>query len=524
MNINHKVRISAVLIGVLSLGLLGSSMHAVYSVWKNRATQASLSQKRMKWSKIQSAAWQMYATFPPGEEQLLQWDRLLLTVENSDWYTEDMAVMVQELNNAVVSSKADLETAVTQAFAIVPTDTQVSTVVYNTHMFIFVMGAVFVVWLLQFYWMSRVGSRIAHFSIEQSQDRGNDELTLVSRQLNHCTHIMRNQIQTAENLIRQLSDIPESEEFSANVYGCEMVENNTVGLSEELGATTTAVANSIQHISGIIAELHGTMQQQRREVEVSKHDHSQMFAEIQRATHECISIDQKLQEVDRLLQNGNDAVVYAVEEMRSVERDIRGILDVIPIINTIAERTALLSMNASIESAHAGADGAGFAVVAEEIGKLAAEASQNADSIAESLHLTVNRVQQAREASEYSTEIFDAMRAAVYDYSQTITEINTSFGELSTGMREIQHAIQEILEATAIVDKLTSTMQVTSDALAQHLQRSSMETFHTMVGGVFENSALCAEQHKQLIEAIAVSQKVRSRIVNEQQKNTNRNG
>ena len=71
------------------------------------------------------------------------------------------------------------------------------------------------------------------------------------------------------------------------------------------------------------------------------------------------------------------------EGMSSVEQSSSGIGGFIQTVQDIASRTALLSMNASIEAARAGAAGKGFAVVAQEIRKLSEETQRNAATIEE---------------------------------------------------------------------------------------------------------------------------------------------
>ncbi|MFW6363723.1 MAG: methyl-accepting chemotaxis protein [Spirochaeta sp.] len=273
-------------------------------------------------------------------------------------------------------------------------------------------------------------------------------------------------------------------------------------LPDRILSETSSVVSGISRITSAAGSLKKHMQQQTAEVNTSDQNHSRMLDAVRNAVQVSYSIDHRLHEVHRLLQGGNAAVVHTVEEMRSVESDIRGILDIIPIINTLAERTSLLSMNASIESAHAAENGLGFAVVAEEIGKLAVQSGENAEVIAESLHRTVERVQTALESSESSSAVFDNLRTTVDEFTSAIAEITTSLSELSEGMLEINRAVQEVVEATLIIERLTATMQDSSMSLGTSLESGiqAIEGVSSAVHQIQESSGEAVQHRRSIFE------------------------
>ncbi|AFG36930.1 methyl-accepting chemotaxis protein [Spirochaeta africana DSM 8902] len=289
----------------------------------------------------------------------------------------------------------------------------------------------------------------------------------------------------------------------SSVQGVGEIDARMHALPGEIHAQTQAAADAIAAIARAAAELKQRMKLQSDELQTADHNQAGMLDAVRQAVQTSHHIDHRLHEVQRLLQNGNAAVVYTVEEMRSVERDIRGILDVIPIINTLAERTSLLSMNAAIESAHAADHGLGFAVVAEEIGKLAAESSRNAGTISASLHRTVERVQQALQASEHSSELFDGLRSTVDEFTAATAEITTSLSELSAGMHEIHRAVQAIVEATLIVERLTATMQDAGDATGTTLTggKTMMEGVQSMLDQLGSTATATSGYHRILADA-----------------------
>jgi methyl-accepting chemotaxis protein len=134
--------------------------------------------------------------------------------------------------------------------------------------------------------------------------------------------------------------------------------------------------------------------------------------------------------VSALSAEGKQNVEFAVGSVNSMEGNAGKTLELVGIINGIAEQTRLLAINAAIEAAHAGETGKGFAVVAEEIGRLSESTSENANSI----NLTINETVQAIRALGKTTGL-----------------TSTSIGDAMDGLEEI---IKELTEVASVIDEL----------------------------------------------------------------------
>src|ERR1041384_1249424 len=126
-----------------------------------------------------------------------------------------------------------------------------------------------------------------------------------------------------------------------------------------------------------------------------------------------------------------------IREMGKRSNEIGGIVNT---INVIAERTNMLSLNASIEAARAGDAGRGFAVVAEEIRNLADRSAQATADIAAIVKGLQDVVQEAIAASNESLRIADDSSAVAETGATGLRKILTGIGETAELVGQIARA------------------------------------------------------------------------------------
>jgi twitching motility protein PilJ len=166
---------------------------------------------------------------------------------------------------------------------------------------------------------------------------------------------------------------------------------------------------------------------------------------------------------------------------------------VVSLINQIAMQTNLLAINAGIEAARAGEEGQGFAVVAEEVGELAARsaaATQEIEQIIEKIKRDTNEVVQAMEVGNNqvvkSTQIFAHAKQSlndILDISQQIDTLLNSIATASSSQLETSQFISKLMQDIAAISQLTkdSSLRISESlqktaAISQQL-KNNVETF-----------------------------------------------
>ena len=141
---------------------------------------------------------------------------------------------------------------------------------------------------------------------------------------------------------------------------------------------------------------------------------------------------------------GTGTVQRSIGKLAEQSDEISKIVDV---ITGIAEQTNLLALNAAIEAARAGEAGRGFAVVADEVRKLAEESGNSSQKIAQLVANIQEDMKEAVEASEQSTKSVEGSRQSVQEADTIFESIQVSIEALAGGIRDVSSNITAVSDA-----------------------------------------------------------------------------
>jgi iron only hydrogenase large subunit-like protein len=223
----------------------------------------------------------------------------------------------------------------------------------------------------------------------------------------------------------------------------EAVADMAVTLDRELANAASLLAA----VMAMIPELNSLRSEQKASLDDSTSKVGKLLGRLRESS--TLSTDRQ-GEISALLSTAGSfqgVLSVSLEAVSALKGRMVGVHDLVAGINTIASHTNLLSMNASIEAAHAGASGRGFAVVAGEIRSLADRAGKSAAQISRTLTVMSKDMELAASASERSGA----------DIKALLEELDVS----AKGMKSILEALDAMAAET---DGIGSAIGSLSDA------------------------------------------------------------
>lgn len=265
-------------------------------------------------------------------------------------------------------------------------------------------------------------------------------------------------------LIKQVEDTTQT---SRNIsISTEEIKQDVVQLDE----TSKSSYEAVEVISGRIENLNQSILEQTSMIEESSAAVNEMMASISNVEQVTLRKLGSLETMVSSMDQGNNQLKDTSDTILKINNSIDAIRNMISVIEDISSQTNLLSMNAAIEAAHAGEYGKGFAVVSDEIRKLAEASSQNSREIGTSLNEIIENIREATESSDVTLTTFTKTVSEVEDLFSSMNEISQSMVELKSGGDQILSAMSSLQTMSIEVRQDSESMTEQSQTMIQAVE------------------------------------------------------
>ncbi len=229
--------------------------------------------------------------------------------------------------------------------------------------------------------------------------------------------------------------------------------NGTVSLIEDIKTNSVAMRNGVKTQNSLIAEASRYTERIKEEAIASQNSTDNAVEDILKTQE---SLDSTASSLNGIVQDVREKTEYEREianRINALADQTAQIKEVIDIIKDIADQTNLLALNAAIEAARAGEHGRGFAVVADEVRKLAERTQKSLAEIDSSISIIVqgvidaqneieSGVKKAEKVTVVTEELHDKISVTMQELKETIQKIQ----EASEEAKEINHSLQKLDE------------------------------------------------------------------------------
>jgi methyl-accepting chemotaxis protein len=295
----------------------------------------------------------------------------------------------------------------------------------------------------------------------QLEVKSNDEVGDLAKYFNKMVDNLR-------NIMRQVG------------IGAEQVAAS----SEELTASAEQTSRSTEHIAVAMQDVSAGSERQVQSVAESSKFIAEMSQGLNQITDNTQQVSDSVIQASEVAAEGSVSIHSVVDQMESINKQILRLSDmiavlgqrsqeveeIVSVIRGIAGQTNLLALNAAIEAARAGEHGRGFAVVADEVRKLAEESSKSAQQISDMVQSIQEDTQAAVVSMNGTTEEVRKGMNTVADAGKSFEQIQRAVGKVNGQVQEVSAAVQQISAETELVVQSIATIDEIAASTASGTQ------------------------------------------------------
>ena len=243
------------------------------------------------------------------------------------------------------------------------------------------------------------------------------------------------------------------------------LSNENSSISHELSSTSLEVGRAVETSMNIVGNTTTKATTLKEEMHVGMGEAKIGKEELRKANVYLNEANSAILELTKDIQNSASTEIELAHRVQQLSSDASQVKDILVVIGDIADQTNLLALNAAIEAARAGEHGRGFAVVADEVRKLAERTQKSLQEI----NATINVIVQAiADSSDQMTSNSKKVESLATTASDVETKINNMFHVMGNATKVSDKTAENYLKTGTDIESMIDDVSRINDISSQN--------------------------------------------------------